>query len=334
MRFQSSMADTPRRSRGGIRVLGSLLPDVLTDFRRQVWEARYGQQGGRGFSLRVARAAGMEMLRIGRLHSVWPSIVGPDLAAHTTPERLFQKKLFVLCEDSPWMQTFGFVRTQVVERVNQLCPGEEIEAVVTKLGKMPAPVSVALPPLWPDWRTVRLADLPAIADEALRGVIARCRAKLQARREALAKEGMIPCPTCGGVTVRVGTAACAACLHAARVGERSRLRTLLDETPWMSLEEARSQIPSITVVEFEAVKSDLLGEIRNSVEVLGAQVRDTADANLIPRLRLEMMRAIILESGTRPDVITPETIDAMLPPAWRSLLDTTVPENPAEEGEC
>lgn len=328
------MADTPRRARGGIRPLGSLLPDVLTDFRRQVWEARYGQQGGRGFSLKVARAAGAEMLRIGRLRKAWPSIVGPDLASHTAPERLFQKKLFVLCEDSPWMQTFSFVRSQVLERVNELCPGEEIQTVVTKIGKMPATSPVALPPSWPDWRNVRLGDLPAIADDALRSVIAQCRAKLQARREALAGEGMVPCPTCGGVTVRAGTTACAVCLHAARIGERTRLRTLLDETPWMSLEEARSQIPSLTLVELEAVKSDLLGEIRNSVEVLGEQVRDTADANLVPRLRLEMVRAIILETGTRPDVMTPETIDAMLPPAWKALLDVASPEAPKEDGEC
>lgn len=317
-----------------MKAIGSLLPDTLADLRRQAWEARYGQQGGRGFSMRVARMAGAEMLRLGRLRREWASIVGPDLARHTAPDRFFQGKLFVICHDSQWMQTFTFVRAQVLERVNQLCPGTEVKTAVTRLGRMPAASPVAQAPNWPDWHRVNITGIPAIEHRELRDAIMRCKAKLQARREGLAMTGLAPCPKCGGVTVRTGTEECAVCRHNARVEERMRLRTLLDETPWLTLEEAREYIPSITNEEILAAKIDLLCEVRKTVETLGAQLRDTPDEAAVPRLRLEMIRAVILETGMRPDVMTPEAVDEMLPPEWKELLDLPKALKSREESEC
>jgi len=337
-RFQRKLtirmnAEKPRY-RSGIRPIGNLLTDTLAELRRQAWEARYGQQGGRGFSMRVARAAGAEMMQLGRLRRTWPSIVGPDLARHTAPDRLFQGKLFVVCQDSQWMQTFTFVRTQVLERVNQLCPGTEIKTAVARLGRLPAEAPIARSPQWPDWHGVTVSDVPATPDRKLHDLILRCKAKLQARRAALAMSGLTPCPKCGAVTVRTGTIACAVCRHNERVDIRTRLRTLLDETPWLALDEVREHIPTVTSEELLAAKIELLCEIRTTIEALGTQVRETRDEAVVPRLRLEMIRAVILETGARPDVMTPETVDAMLPAEWKQLLDLPCARIPEETEAC
>lgn len=326
-------AEKPRM-RSSMKAIGSLLPDTLAELKRQAWEGRYGQQGGRGFSMRVARTAGAEMMRLGRLRKAWASIVGPDLARHTSPDRLFQGKLFVICHDSQWMQTFAFVRVQVLEGVNRLCPGTEVKTAVARLGRMPAASPVAQPPIWPDWRKVAVSEVPAIRDHELRDAILRCKAKLQARRDGLAIAGLTPCPKCGGVTVRTGAHACAVCRHKARVEERMRLRTLLDETPWLTLEEAREFIPSIMTEEMLAAKIDLLCEIHATIKLLGAQLRETLDEALVPRLRLEMIRAVILDTGTRPDAMTPEAVDALLPDDWKQLLDLPHAGGLREETEC
>lgn len=326
-------AEKPRY-RSGIRPLGSMLTDTLAELRRQAWEARYGQQGGRGFSMRVARAAGAEMVQLGRLRRVWSSVVGPDLARHSAPDRLFQGKLLVICEDSQWMQTFTFVRTQVVERVNHLCPGTEVKSAVARLGRLPATAPIARAPQWPEWHETSVSDVPATKDRRLHDLILRCKAKLQARRNALAMSGLTPCPTCGAVTVRTGTTACAVCRHNARVEIRARLRTLLDETPWLTLDEVREHLPSVMPEELLAAKIDLLGEVRAAVEALGAQLRETPDETLVPRLRFEMIRAVILETGVRPDVMTPDAIDAMLPAEWKRLLERLSAEPREESDAC
>lgn len=326
-------AEKPRY-RSGIRPIGSMLTDTLAELRRQAWEARYGQQGGRGFSMRVARAAGSEMMQLGRLRKTWPSIVGPDLARHTAPERLFQGKLFVVCEDSQWMQTFIFVRTQVLERVGQLCLGTEIRTTVARLGRLPATAPIASPPQWPDWRGASVSDVPATKDRRLHDLILRCKAKLQARRNALAMSGLTPCPICGAVTVSTGTAACAVCRHNARVEVRARLRTLLDETPWLALDEVREHLPSVMPEELLAAKIDLLCEVRTTVETLGAQLRETPDETLMSRLRFEMIRAVILETGAKPDVMTPDAVDALLPDEWKRLLEQLGAESRQEFDAC
>ncbi|MBP7634662.1 DUF721 domain-containing protein [Candidatus Ozemobacteraceae bacterium] len=326
-------AEKPRY-RSGIRPIGSMLTDTLAELRRQAWEARYGQQGGRGFSMRVARAAGSEMMQLGRLRKAWPSIVGPDVARHTAPDRLFQGKLFVVCEDSQWLQTFTFVRLQVLERVSLLCAGTEIRTAVARLGRLPATAPIARAPQWPDWHGANVSDVPETKDRRLHDLILRCKAKLQARRNALAMSGLIPCPKCGAVTVRTGTSACAVCRHNARVDIRARLRTLLDETPWLTLDEVREHLPSVTPEELFAAKIDLFSEVRATVEVLGAQLRETPDETLVPRLRFEMIRAVILETGARPDVMTPDTVDGLLPVEWKRLLEQLAAEPREASDAC
>ncbi|HNW34854.1 MAG TPA: DUF721 domain-containing protein [Candidatus Ozemobacteraceae bacterium] len=326
-------AGTPR-SRGSFKAAGSVLSEVLAGLKRQVWEARYGEQGGRGFSMRVARAAGMEMLQLGRLRKAWPTMVGPDLARHSAPDRLFQGKLFVVCKDSQWMQTFTFVRVQVLERVRQLCPDSGVKSVVARLGRLPARSPVAQAPDWPDWHAVKLSKLPLIQNRELYDTLTRCRAKLQARREALAQAGMKPCPQCNGVPIPAGVRVCASCRHQERLKEQSKLRNLLDETPWLTLDETREQIPSVSIIEFEAAKSDLLCEVNRTVEALGTQLKETFDEAMVPRLRLEMLRSVILQTGVRPDAMTPEAIDALFPAAWRNLLENAAGKEARESGEC
>jgi len=326
-------AGTPR-FRGNMKAAGSVLSDVLANLKRQVWEARYGEQGGRGFSMRVARAAGTEMLQLGRLRKAWPTMVGPDLANHSAPDRLFQGKLFVVCKDSQWMQTFTFVRIQVLERVNRLCPDSGVKSVVARLGRLPAKSPVAQAPDWPDWHAVKMSNLPLIKNRELYDALTRCRAKLQARQEALTRAGMKPCPQCNGVPIPSGVSACASCRHQERLRDRSKLRNLLDETPWLTLDEAREHVPSISSIEFEAAKSDLLCEVNRTVESLGAQVKESFDETVIPRLRLEMLRSIILQTGVRPDVMTPEAIDAMFPVDWRNLLEYAAKKESRENSEC
>lgn len=109
---------------------------------------------------------------------------------------------------------------------------------------------------------------------------------------------------------------------------------MLDETPWLVLNEVREHLPSVTPEELLAAKIDLLCEIRVTVETLGAQLRETRDETLVPRLRLEMIRAVILETGARPDVMTPEAVDALLPAEWKQFLDHFCAESREESEAC
>lgn len=67
----------------------------------------------------LARSHGLEVrLFEYRLRTEWPDIVGETIAAHTRPDRIRFKKLYLLAENSVWLQQLLFLKPTLLEKIN------------------------------------------------------------------------------------------------------------------------------------------------------------------------------------------------------------------------
>ncbi|MBI5855122.1 MAG: DUF721 domain-containing protein [Nitrospirae bacterium] len=125
-----------------------------------------------------------------RLQQRWPAIVGERIAAHTHPERIWFKKLYVLVESSVWSQQLLFLKRDLLQKIGQATESHLVEDLIFRVGVIPAHDAettsrkLETPPL-PDPSPETLADAAAhaavVADPELRArlteVIARSLAQ-------------------------------------------------------------------------------------------------------------------------------------------------------------
>jgi hypothetical protein len=62
-----------------------------------------------------------------RLRRQWPDIVGEPIAAHTRPDQVRFKKLYVLVHNSVWLQQLTFLKPVLLDKVN--CDGRASQLV-------------------------------------------------------------------------------------------------------------------------------------------------------------------------------------------------------------
>jgi hypothetical protein len=92
----------------------------------------------------VARRHGMETkLFEHKLLKNWPQIAGEPVAAHTRPDQIKFKKLYLVAESSVWIQHLMFLKPELIEKVNAAAGKPLITDVVLRVGTMnrtePAP---------------------------------------------------------------------------------------------------------------------------------------------------------------------------------------------------
>ena len=118
-----------------------------------------------------------------RLRRRWSEIVGDQLAAHTRPDLIRFKKLYLIVENSVWLQQLTFLKPTLIEKINAAAGGPVVSDIVLRVGEL-ARAPRALP---------EQVDDPALSVEdeivGLVGLLEPRRHLTELRRQVLPPEG-------------------------------------------------------------------------------------------------------------------------------------------------
>lgn len=85
----------------------------------------------------IARRFGLEAkLLEHRLREQWPEIAGQHVAAHTRPDQIRFKKLYLIAETSVWLQQLTYLKPMLIEKINQAAGSEIITDIVLRVGEV------------------------------------------------------------------------------------------------------------------------------------------------------------------------------------------------------
>ena len=69
-----------------------------------------------------------------RLQRHWPAIVGEHVAAHTRPESIRFKKLYVIADSSVWVQQLTFLKPSLLASINATAGHPVVNDIVLRVG--------------------------------------------------------------------------------------------------------------------------------------------------------------------------------------------------------
>lgn len=85
----------------------------------------------------IARHYGFEAkLLEHRLQQRWPEIVSDQIAAHTWPDAIRFRKLYLLADNSVWLQQLMFLKPSLIEKINVAAGREIISDIVLRVGEV------------------------------------------------------------------------------------------------------------------------------------------------------------------------------------------------------
>jgi predicted nucleic acid-binding Zn ribbon protein len=71
-----------------------------------------------------------------RLLQEWPQIVGPQIAAHSRPDHIRFKKLFLVVESSVWLQHLTFLKPALLEKLHEAVGAQAVTEIVLRVGEV------------------------------------------------------------------------------------------------------------------------------------------------------------------------------------------------------
>ena len=71
-----------------------------------------------------------------KLHQHWEGIAGAAVAAHTRPDTIRFKKLYLIVENSVWLQQLTFLKPALIERVNASAGHQVVSDIVLRVGEI------------------------------------------------------------------------------------------------------------------------------------------------------------------------------------------------------
>ncbi|HEY5627196.1 MAG TPA: DUF721 domain-containing protein [Nitrospira sp.] len=72
-----------------------------------------------------------------RLQHHWDMIVGDPIAAHTCPDQIRFKKLYLIVRSSIWMQQLTFLKPSLIAKLNEQAGTELITDIAFRVGEIP-----------------------------------------------------------------------------------------------------------------------------------------------------------------------------------------------------
>ncbi|OIP27224.1 hypothetical protein AUK22_05820 [bacterium CG2_30_54_10] len=320
------MRKNSHQRKGGFSPLKSTVTQCVAIFRNKQ-HANRDQNSNSGNWLPEDVSA-CDMVALGRLAYSWEQIAGRDLRRFVYPSRLARGKLTVICADSQWFQTLTYLKPSIHANLRRLFPDLQISSIDGRLGTIPVAVQREPVEVWPDWNQEGTIDLPDIGNPDLTNTIQTCRKKLQARLKGLTTKGYHLCGKCGFNLIPSGVEACSICTFKAREQDLAKTRSLLNETPWISFDEVKKLVAGLAQLEFDAIRSELLGEALNRIRIFGADLKESFNLGDYLKMRYEMFRAVIFQTGIMPNLVDLDDSSGkfLLDPSWKEFLALGIEE--------
>jgi len=94
----------------------------------------------------LARRHGMQAkLLEHKLLKQWPAIVGEPVASHTKPDQIKFKKLYLIAENSIWLQQLTFMKPELVGKINAEAGNDLVTDIVLRVGPVVREEETAAP---------------------------------------------------------------------------------------------------------------------------------------------------------------------------------------------
>lgn len=110
------------------------------------------------------------------LQQHWPEIVGEHIARHTWPDSIRHRKLYLVAENSVWLQQLLFLKPELLAKINGAADGEALTDIVLRVGTVPTPVAGEGPS----------SPHPASIDTTAKRLDGETRAEIEAMVQAIA----------------------------------------------------------------------------------------------------------------------------------------------------
>jgi hypothetical protein len=133
------------------------------------------------------------------LQQHWIEIAGEHVGRHTRPESIRHHKLYLVAENSVWLQQLLFLKPELLAKLNGIADGEALTDIVLRVGDAsPAPDSSVPPACQPEVPSIAStepaltkAHLQTALEETLRPI---ADPELQARLRALFENSGLTVP--------------------------------------------------------------------------------------------------------------------------------------------
>ena len=66
----------------------------------------------------------------------WPEVAGDHIAAHTRPDQIRFKKLYLVAESSVWVQQLMFLKPTLIEKINAAGSRPIVSDIVLRVGEV------------------------------------------------------------------------------------------------------------------------------------------------------------------------------------------------------
>ncbi|MCC6141583.1 MAG: DUF721 domain-containing protein [Nitrospira sp.] len=116
----------------------------------------------------LAKQLGLETRLVEvRIQQEWRSLVGEPIGSHTWPAQIRFHKLYLLVENSVWLQQLTFLKPALLAKINAEAGSELLTDIVLRVGEIPSqkpePAPTAPTPLNPAASDKELAELASYA---------------------------------------------------------------------------------------------------------------------------------------------------------------------------
>ncbi len=85
----------------------------------------------------------------GQLQQEWENLVGITIAKHSYPESLRFKKLYLVADNSIWLQQLRFLKPAILEAIHSFLPDLSLSDVILRIGTVPTMPLKSNPTLFP-----------------------------------------------------------------------------------------------------------------------------------------------------------------------------------------
>ena len=87
--------------------------------------------------------------RQSEIWSVWPAVVGPQIARHAQPHAIFHGRLIVHVTDPVWLHHLSMMRPRVITALNEKLRTSTVRELILRVGEVAAPPAAFPDPLHP-----------------------------------------------------------------------------------------------------------------------------------------------------------------------------------------
>lgn len=90
-------------------------------------------------------ALGLKLSEV-RLQQEWETLVGSTMAKHSYPESIRFKKLYLVSDNSIWLQQLLFLKPAILNAIHSMMPDLGLTEVILRIGSIPQPSLLTNPP--------------------------------------------------------------------------------------------------------------------------------------------------------------------------------------------